>query len=103
MNYPEAHLEDRPSVDQRQRLTRWLADLRVICGQHQVVLDTDGDETRIIDTRSGSVIGVGLMTLLDDVHHPPAVASVECDGSILDGVWLVNTPAGLQEQRFVTD
>jgi hypothetical protein len=91
-------LEGHPTPAQRRRLGRWLADLRVVCDNHHLILDTDGSEFRIIDLERDTVIGVGLAYLLDERGH---ITALDCDGSVLDGVWLVDTPEGLREQREI--
>ncbi len=96
-----APLETDPSDAQKLRLQDWLTELKIICARYRVVLDTDDDgETRVIDIERGTTIGIGVSYLIDQRPDGRRVISAyDCTGSILDGVWLIDTPAGPIEQR----
>ncbi len=98
MTYP---LEGRPSDEQKHRLEDWLTELKIICRRYRILLDTDSGETALIDLERMHTIGIGVTSLIEDVPGSNRITSYDCTGSILDGVWLVDTPAGHQEQRTV--
>ncbi len=68
----------------------------MICRSYQLLLDTDDGETHIVDLLNGNTIGIGLTYLIDEDNR---ITGYDCTGSILDGVWLVDSPQGLTEQR----
>lgn len=91
-------LEGNPSDEQKSRLEDWLVELKFICRNYQLLLDTDEGDVRIVDLLSNTTIGIGLTSLLND---DGLITDYDCTGSILDGVWLVEGPAGLVEQRSI--
>lgn len=93
MIYP---LEGEPCDEQKSRLEDWLTELKIICRRYQLMLDTDDGETRILDLTRGTTIGFGITYLLEDSGQ---ITGFDCAGSILDGVWLIDTVAGPREQR----
>lgn len=96
MNIP---LESAPTDDQKHRLQDWLTELNIICRRYRLVLDTDDGETRLIDIDTATTIGIGVSYQLDERNGRTVVASYDCTGSILDGVWLIDSPEGVREQR----
>ncbi len=92
-------LEGEPDDGQTERLENWLTELKMICRQYGILLNTDDGETVIIDLYSATVIGIGLTYLLDE--SGTRITAYDCDGSILDGAWLIDTPEGSREQRHV--
>jgi hypothetical protein len=98
VNFENAALEDQPSSEQKQRLEDWLSELRLICRKYGMLIDVDDScETRIVDLRTDTVVGIGLVYLLDGDR----ITAMDCAGSILDGAWLVTSPDGLKEQRLL--
>lgn len=93
-------LERHPTDDQKSRLGTWLNELLLISRVHGIYLITDDGEVRIIDAETGHTIGLDLAYLLDG-GQPPRLSSLDCDGSVLDGVWLVETENGPVEQRLL--
>lgn len=92
-------IEGHPSDDQKHRLSDWLAEMKDLCFKHQLLLDVDPDgEIRILDRVGETTIGFGLTYL---IAPDGSISAFDCDGSILDGVWLVDTPTGPREQRDV--
>lgn len=100
MTFADAPLEKVPTDDQKERLEDWLQELKLICAKYQMLPDTDSGEVRIIDLKTGHVIGFGLCHLRDR-ERPEWIRALDLDGSILDGVWLVDTGDGEREQRDV--
>lgn len=97
MTYP---LERHPTEAQKTRLGAWLDDLLLISRKHGIYVITDDGEVRIIDIETGHTIGLDLAYLLDG-GRPPRLSSLDCDGCILDGVWLIDTEHGPVEQRLI--
>lgn len=95
MTIENVPLESRPTDDQKHRLEDWLSELKAICRKYGLILDTEDGELRIIDVRRGTTIGIGLAWLAEG----PKITAYDCAGSILDGVWLVDTDDGPVEQR----
>lgn len=96
-------LEERPSHEQRGRLIDFLSELMLISRRYGMVIDSYVDvETPVVrDTRTGTVVGLHLAYFVAPDNHEQ-VTAYDCEGgSILDGVWLVQTPDGLKEQRHV--
>lgn len=99
MNFP---LESEPSDEQKHRLRDWLTELKIICARYRVVLDTDDFETRIIDIDRDTTIGIGVSYLTETRNGSRVITAYDCCGSILDGVWIVDTAdGGSDEQRHV--
>ncbi len=95
--FPEAPFENAPASDQKERLEDFLAELKILCRKYALLVETTQGETQIVDLVSETVIGIGLFWLLDQ-QDGTRIRSLECMGSILDGVWLVNGPDGYREQ-----
>lgn len=93
-------LERTPTPEQKRRLGFWLNDLLWISRTHGIYVVTQDGEVRVVDALSGHTIGLDLAYLLDG-GQPPRLSSLDCDGSIMDGVWLVDTPQGPIEQRLL--
>lgn len=94
-----AGLENWPNASQCIRLGRFLEDLAALCTSQRLVLAVEDGELRIVDLERDSVIGIGLDHQLSGRwrHH---IDSYNCEGSILDGVWLVENGNGdLVEQQ----
>lgn len=90
-------LEVRPSEAQQVRLDAFLHELARACRRQAIRVVERGGELHIIDVLSGHLIGVGLETYEGENG---LITSIQCDGSILDGVWLIETDDGrLVEQR----
>jgi hypothetical protein len=96
-----APLEGQPTDDQKHRLEDWLAELKIICRRHRILLDTDQGEARLVDLVRGTTIGIGVTYLTAERAGRVRITGYDCTGSILDGVWLVDTPSGPREQRDV--
>lgn len=95
-----SRLESAPTVAQKQRLSDWLGELMVICQRYRIALECEDGE--LIDTDSGTVIGVGVAYLIGtDASGVDVITAYDCTGSILDGVWLVDTATGPTEQRLI--
>jgi hypothetical protein len=97
----DAPLETAPTDEQKHRLTDWLDELKIICARYRLVLDTEDTETRLIDIDRGTTIGVGVSYLIEHIKGRDLITSYDCTGSILDGVWLVETNGAVAEQRHV--
>lgn len=98
MNLP---LEGKPTDEQKQRLEDWLTELKIICRRYRILLDTDDDWVHIVDMDAATTIGIGLTYLSATRDGRERITHYDCTGSILDGVWLVDTPTGPAEQRHV--
>lgn len=99
-----APLEGHPTDAQKSRLEDWLTELKIICARYRLILDTDdeeGGETRVIDVERGTTIGIGVHYLIGTKNGRRVITAYDCNGSILDGVWLVDTDTGMREQRSV--
>lgn len=96
MSYP---LESEPTDEQKHRLEDWLTELKIICRRHRILLDTEDDWVHLIDMDREKTIGIGLTYLSAERGGRPQITAYDCTGSILDGVWLVESPEGLREQR----
>lgn len=89
-------LEGNPTRAQQRRLDDFLSELMLISRKYQLVIDSYvGYEVPVVrDVESGTVVGLQLAYHVD-VQHPTHVVSYDfAGGSILDGVWLVDTPQG---------
>jgi hypothetical protein len=95
----ESPLENAPSDDQKRRLSDWLTELKIICARYRLALDTEDGETRVIDVTRGTTIGIGVSFLIEEKKGRRVITAYDCTGSILDGVWLIDTPTGTVEQR----
>lgn len=90
-------LETNPSGGQQIRLGAWLHEVARACRRNAIRLVNIDGEMGMVDMINDTLIGVGLVTFEDDDGN---VRQVECDGSILDGVWLVENEHGeTVEQR----
>lgn len=92
-------LEGVPTDDQKHRLEDWLAELKIICRRHRILLDTDGPDSRLIDLDRQSVIGIGVTYLTTERAGRRRITGYDVTDSILDGVWPVDTDDGVQQQR----
>jgi hypothetical protein len=103
VNFDDAPLESAPTDLQKNRLERWLGDLQRNCNRNRIALESgeDGD-IHVVDLERGTVIGVGMDVLLRTVEGQVRISALDCEGSILDGVWLIDTPEGPREQREVS-
>jgi hypothetical protein len=91
-------LEGQPTPEQKQRLLAFLAALKQISNELRIVPGSeDSGDVVLYDLERHTVIGIGLAPLLEGEQ----VSAVDCAGSILDGVWLIDTADGPQEQRLV--
>lgn len=100
MNEQLLRLEGAPTDEQKERLDNWLSELKIICRQYGLLLDTDDGDTRIVDLYAHTIIGVGLTYLTTGNSHD-TITAYDCSGSILDGSWLIDTRAGPIEQRLL--
>lgn len=95
-------LESRPTQEQKDRLDAWLTEIKRVCAAHRLLVDTEDGETLIIDMDADTVVGFGLTYLtrrrLTRDGEQEVITAYDCTGSILDGVWLVDTPDGPREQ-----
>lgn len=95
-----AALEGTPVDDQKERLEDFFTELMLLTRKYQILLSDEHETVQIIDMPSGNLVGVGITywTAVDDdrkvIEYTPA-------DSILDGVWLVDTVDGPQEQHQV--
>jgi hypothetical protein len=94
-------LEGRPTDEQKLRLENWLTELKIICRRYRILLDTDDDWVHIVDMDARTTIGIGLTCLSATRDGRERITAYDCTGSILDGVWLVDTIDGPAEQRTV--
>lgn len=94
-------LEDNPTEHQKTRLKNWLRDLKTICQQYDLIIAADytRGELRIVDGIADTTIGIGLAYQFEEGWPGPDVSALDCEGSILDGVWLVRRDGNLVEQR----
>ncbi len=93
-----SRLEGDPQDEQKARLEAWLKELTLISRKYRILIETLDGEVCIEDLDRQSVIGLDLSLLLDNNGN---VQCYDVESSILDGVWLVDTPQGPQEQRAV--
>jgi hypothetical protein len=70
----------------------------LISRKYRLVLTCEAGEARVVDIDADTVIGLGILPLLDQRDR---ITAMDCAGSILDGVWLVDTPSGAAEQHSV--
>jgi hypothetical protein len=91
-------MEGHPSDEQKNRLEDWLTELMLISRKYRIVATCESGDIRLIDVNTDTVIELGILPLLDTDGR---VTAMDCTGSILDGVWLVDTPTGAAEQRSV--
>jgi hypothetical protein len=89
-------VESNPSFSQRQRLQRFLFELAQLSRRYQLRLDTLDHEVQFIDITSETVVGLDLHA---DTEESGVLKGYNIGDSILDGVWLVDTPNGPVEQR----
>ncbi len=94
----EFAVEETPTAEQRKRLDDWLTELAIICRKYELLVDTSCNELMIVDLHSSTIIGVGLCYLLNPKGN---ITGYDIADSILDGVWMVRTAAGMVEQRTV--
>lgn len=94
----DRRLETDPDDDQKERLEAWLTELTLISRRYRILIESSDGEVWIHDLDRQSVIGLDLTLLLDATDR---VKCYDVENSILDGVWLVDTPQGPQEQRAV--
>jgi hypothetical protein len=94
-----APLEGNPSDDQKRRLEDWLTELKIICRRYRILLNTDEDWVHLVDMDRDTTIGIGITYLTAERGGRERITGFDCTGSILDGVWLVDTPQGPKEQR----
>ncbi len=92
-------MEGNPTEAQKSRLQDFLVELMLLCRQYNLLLDTYDADTRVIDLGTNTIVGIGLDYIVLEVDGEQIITNYECDGSILDGVWLVDTDSGPREQR----
>jgi hypothetical protein len=91
-------LEGQPSDEQKRRLEDWLTELKIISRKYRILLDTEQvEEGCLIDLDARTIIGIGITYFVTDDHK--SITGYDATGSILDGVWLIDTPDGPREQR----
>lgn len=96
---PDFPIEGAPCDEQKMRLEDWLTQLTIICRAYGILLDTEDGETRIVDLHTQRIIGMGLtyhQVLRADREY---ISHYLATDSILDGVWPVDTPDGVTDQR----
>lgn len=92
-------LEGKPTDGQKQRLDAFLREIKTICRKYRILIDVDEDDwIQLIDLDAKTRIGFGLSCLSYDDGTSWQVTSCDATGSILDGVWMVDTPTGPMEQ-----
>lgn len=94
-------MENIARLSQGQRLTQFLDGLLELSRECQLLLHLDeptGD-IEIVDLRSRTVLGIGLIPQLST--DETTVSVYDCEGSILDGVWLVEHDGQMVEQRTI--
>jgi hypothetical protein len=94
-------LEGTPTDDQKERLEDWLQEMKLICRKYSLALTSEDEEVVVLDLASGNVVGIGIVPLTSG--DPPYITAFDCAGSILDGVWQVDTPEGPRDQHLVTN
>jgi hypothetical protein len=99
------NLEDQHSLNQRARLEDFLTELTFISRKYGILLDpyTDAGVMAVLDMTRDTIIGLDLGYLITEVEPGPdnEIVAYDCENSILDGDWLVMTPEGEKEQKFV--
>lgn len=96
-------LEGRPTREQQLRLEDFLSELMFLSRKYGLLIDTYGDlESPVVrDLTTGTIVGLRLVYFVDP-QDPSKVVSYDFDGaSILDGIWMVDTPTGPKELREV--
>lgn len=96
MSYPR--LEGLPSDTQKRRLEDWLTELKIICRRYRILLEAEDGEVRLIDLDRRTTIGLGLTYQTAERAGREWITACDATGSILDGVWLIDTPNGPEEQ-----
>ncbi len=91
-------VEGAPDDDQKERLEDFLFELMLVCKRHGVHLIDADAAVELIDSGRGTIIGLGLFA---DVDAEDCLKRYLPHHSILDGVWPVDSPDGVTEQRFV--
>jgi len=95
----EMRLEGDPTPEQKVRLAGFLDELMLISRKYRIVLDGYvEDGPALLDLDRNTVIGVGLLYLVDE-YRGNKVTSYDAEDSILDGVWPVDGPDGPIEQK----
>lgn len=92
-------LEGAPTDEQKHRLEDWLTELKIICRKYRILLDTADDWVHLVDMDRDTTIGIGVTYLTAERAGRQRITAYDCTGSILDGVWLIDTPEGPQEQK----
>jgi len=84
-------------------LENWLVELYILCRSYGLLIEVENGEFRVVDLErgGGTVIGIGLDHVVEETSNGPAVRSFLVNDSILDGLWPVDTPDGIRDQREV--
>lgn len=96
-------LESGPTPDQQERLEDFLNELTMLSRKYGMILDAYGDldPPVVRDVHTGTIVGLQVTYFVDPLE-PEKIIAYDCLGaSILDGVWLVDTPNGPRELREV--
>jgi hypothetical protein len=96
----EPHVEGAPTDDQKNRLEGFLAELMLISRRYRILLNDPGEGVELLDLSTQHVIGLGLDWFTASSDETRITGYVPTD-SILDGVWPVDGPDGVTEQRHV--
>lgn len=95
-------LEARPDRALKARLEDFLDEVSLVCQKYGLLIDPYGEAgITVIDLATERIIGVGLGYFVSEREPGKILGYDFLDGSVLDGSWLVDGPAGPIEQRFV--
>ena len=96
----ELSIEGAPTDDQKERLEEFLAELMLISRKYQLLLKGNGEMVEFFDLVRQSTIGFGLEWFTAVGDDLKVTGYIPAD-SILDGVWPVDGPDGMAEQRHL--
>lgn len=88
-------VESTPTDDQKERLEDFLTELGLITRKYRIYLRSTSESLLIVDAERDTVLGVDLVMWLNGGHFH----AYDIEDSILDGIWMIDTPDGPQEQR----
>jgi hypothetical protein len=90
-------VESSPTNEQKERLEDFLSELALITRKYRIYLQSCHESLLLIDAERDTVLGVDLTLWLKQ----GLFVGYDVEDSILDGIWMIDTPEGPQEQRVV--
>jgi len=92
-------LEGAPTQEQRDRLEDVLYERTGLSRRYGLLIDTYVDDgvPVVVDLQTDTVVGLDLRYFVDPKDQS-VVTTYTCEDSILDGVWVVDSPHGPVEQ-----